>query len=361
MVDGRSAPLLSLIGGSAAPVRAPRLRRALGDGTVALTIGAALLTGFGVEAIKSFVTGDAHGLTWLVFALAGGAAVAFGWWQRVHGDRPPHIGLVVAARDARRDLARADQLNDAARRYVTRDGMHAWCVVTDLAGDDSDATTVDLLCGQVHAGAVACRTLAGPRTRIDLVPIMPLHAAFRLGAQLGHTHPNPITLHALRPDGEPPFFPAIRLEVSRSTSSPLVVEPMETIPGGDPAHVALAVNLQGLPQFLANVRASCRAAGVGRLCYLHTTGGHLDVDARTYSATVDQICRAWDDATLSDEARNGPHSVYLSGPVVISLALGARLATANSSGWTAHTWNDPAGSYEPMPAGPNITAQTGTA
>jgi hypothetical protein len=345
-----SGPVLSLIGGGHGE-RAPRLRRAVTDGTVALAVGAAVLGGFGVEAVKSLVTDEAGGVVWWALASAGLVLVALGWWLRLRVERPARVGLVVVARDPRRDRAKADQLDDAARRYVTFPDRLGWRVATELAGGASDAGLIDQVAGQVHAGVVAARTLAGAEARIDLVPIAPLHAAFRLGARLGHSHVTEVVVHAARRAPAHGYFAAVPLAVRASSVSPLVAEPVEVLPGGDPNHVALALNLQGLASFLAMVRDECRQARIGRLLYLHSTD-HLASDERTFTGAVDQVCRAWRDVSLSDDARTGRHAIFLSGPVAISLALGARLAAADSSSWTAYTHDDATKRYEPMPAGP---------
>ncbi len=350
----QGAPMLSLIGGAGQGMRAPRLRRAVADGTVALAVGSAVLGGFGVEAIKSLVTDEAGGYAWWVLAFLGLGLVALGWWLRLRVERPARVGVVVVARDPRRDRAKADQQDDAAQRYVTVPDRLGWRVATELAGRASDAGLIDRVAGQVHAGVVAARTLARAEARIDLVPIVPLHAAFRLGARLGHSHATELVVHAARRAPEQGYFAAVPLAVRTSSFSPLVAEPVEVLPGGDPRHVALAVNLQGLASFLAMVRDECRRVGVGRLLYLHGTD-YLTSDGRTFTGVVDQVCGAWRDAPLSDAARTGQHAIFLSGPVAISLALGARLAAADSASWIAYTYDDATKRYEPMPAGP-VTA-----
>jgi hypothetical protein len=351
---GVSGPMLSLIGGGGQGPRAPRLRRAVQDGTVVLAIGSAVLGGFGVEAIKSLVTDEAGGGVWWTLAIVGLVLVALGWWLRLRAERPARVGVVVVARDARRDTAKADQQDDAAQRYVTVPDRLGWRVATELTGQAGDAGLIDRVAGQVRAGVVAARTLAHAEARIDLVPVVPLHAAFRLGARLGHSHATEIVVHAARQAPEHGYFAAVPLAVSTSSFSLLVAEPMEVLPGGDPSHVALAVNLQGLASFLAMVRNECRREGVGRLLYLRSTD-YLTSDERTFTGVVNQVCGVWRDAPLSDAARTGQHAIFLSGPVAISLALGARLAAADSASWTAYTHDDATKRYEPMPAGPVTT------
>lgn len=352
--QGVLGPVLSLIGGAGPAPRMPRLPRAVTDGTVALAVGSAVLGGFGVEAVKSLVTGDVGGGVWWTLAVMGLALVALGWWSRLRVERPARVGVVVLARDPRRDLAKADQQDDAAQRFVTGGDRLGWRVATQLTGRASDARLIDQVAGQVHAGVVAARTLARTEARVDLVPVLPLHAAFRLGARLGHSHATEIVVHAARRVPEHGYFAAVPLAVSASSFFPLVAEPMEVLPGGDPSHVALAVNLQGLASFLAMVREECRRAGAGRLLYLHSTD-YLTPDGPTFTGVVDQVCGVWRDAPLPDAARTGPHAIFLSGPVAISLALGARLAAADSASWTAYTHDDATGRYEPMAAGPVTT------
>ncbi|GAA0543934.1 hypothetical protein [Actinomadura livida] len=52
------------------------------------------------------------------------------------------------------------------------------------------------------------RRLTGEANWVDLIPTMPLPAAFRFGARLGHTHGSEIVVHAVRQRSEGPFFPA---------------------------------------------------------------------------------------------------------------------------------------------------------
>ncbi|MFC3961909.1 SAVED domain-containing protein [Nocardia jiangsuensis] len=125
---------------------------------------------------------------------------------------------------------------------------------------------------------------------------------------------------------------------------------VETIPGADPARVALALDLQNHGQgFHDQVLQDCRARGVGALLLLRNPRETLPENTAAFTAVVDQVCRVWRDTSLPAGARSSGHTIYLSGPVSIAVALGARLAAADQGRWTALSYDTTTGSYTPFP------------
>ncbi|MEO3826640.1 SAVED domain-containing protein [Actinomadura sp. B10D3] len=179
-------------------------------------------------------------------------------------------------------------------------------------------------------------------------------AAFRFGARLGHTHGSDIVVHGVRQRSPGAFFPATVLGNSAtptppSAPPPLVVEAVETFAGGDPSATALALDVQGLgARFTAPVRQACKERGIGNLLLIRNPETFLEEDRKTFTACVEQICRAWADAGLSEAARNGGHSVFLSGPAAVAVAVGARFANNQPSRWTTYTFDDASSTYEPL-------------
>ncbi|MGH3623202.1 MAG: SAVED domain-containing protein [Sciscionella sp.] len=348
--EQRRWPMLSVIGGSAQVSTVPGLRRALIDGTAAIGVGAAVAGGFGVGAVRGLVSGDAAGRWWLVaLAAVGVLLILGGFWLRRRANRPVRVGVVVSARDARRGLAKAEQLDQAARAFVTQGRRVALYAGDDLHGTAADAEVVDGLAEATHTAVVFARRLTTDNARVDLVPTMPLHAAFRFGARLGYTHTTEIIVHALTGS----YFPALMLAVYPCTAVPLVVEPVETVAGGEDTVTALALDLQNRgATFLAQVRAACRELGAGRLLVLRSAGVTVSADFATFSGVVEQVCRVWRDAALSEGARTGRHGIFLSGPAAIAVGLGARLAASDSGRWTAFTLDGGTGKHESMRAGP---------
>jgi hypothetical protein len=78
----------------------------------------------------------------------------------------------------------------------------------------------------------------------------------------------------------------------------------------------------------------------------------LSQDMKTFDGVVAQACNAWEAAPLPESARTGQHAIFLSGPVAIAVALGARLAAPTPGLWTAFTYNPTTDEYEPFPPAP---------
>ncbi|MFF0520686.1 hypothetical protein ACFYTC_18390 [Actinomadura nitritigenes] len=118
---------------------------------------------------------------------------------------------------------------------------------------------------------------------------------------------------------------------------------------------ALAIDLQNLgADFVQPVRAACREHGIGNLLLLHrNTTGPLGENTETYTAIVEQACRAWRDAPLPAAARTGHHAPFLTGPVALSITLGARLAHVQPDHWRAFTFDNTSNTYEPFPSNTN--------
>lgn len=344
---------MTIIGGpSATP---SRTRRVITDGAAWSGVGGVLAGGLGIEAVKSVMTHSPAG-RWLFVlgCLVGLASMSVGGWLRVRASARTQIGLVVTASDTGRGAQRAQSLENKAIEYSQK--TCAITVQTHLKLPETHPWPkrgIDALADETVAAAGIADRLANGAARINVIPTMPLPAGFRFGARLGHTHSHEITLHAIRQrDGNPSHFPATSLRESPITAEVLVMEPVETIEGGDPTRAALAIDLQNLrADFAQPVRAACRQHGIGNLLiFSRKTTGPLDESAKTYTAIVEQICRAWRDVPLPATARTGQHAVFLTGPVAISIALGARLAHIQPDRWTAFTFDNASSTYEPFPA-----------
>ena len=353
MTDTTNAPTMTVIGGPAASPS--RTQRVITDGATWSGLGGFLAGGFGIEAAKSVMTGAPAGRWWLVLGcLVGLASMAIGARLSIRASAKTKIGLVVTASDSGRGTERARLLESKALEYSQK--TCAVTVQTHLALPDTQPWPkegIDALADETIAAAGLAERLVSGATRINVIPTMPLPAGFRFGARLGHTHPREIVVHAVRQmDGSRSYFPATTLRERPLTAELLTTEPVETIEGGDPSRAALAIDLQNLgADFTQPVRAACREHGIGSLLILRrTTTGALDQNAETYTAIVEQICRTWRDAPLPAAARTGQHAAFLTGPVAISIALGARLAHIQPDRWTAFTFDNTSSTYEPFPA-----------
>lgn len=321
------------------PGHAGSVREALTDGTFVIAVGVAMAAAFGPEAVKTFVTGEPAGRWW--FIVLGAAAVGVvvgGMWLRRYARRRVRVGIVVIAGDSG---GGAPQLDAQAERYCRQEFTVTLAARVTMSADAGPAAQVEELAEQVRNGIQMTDVLTPDATRIGLVPTMRLHAAFHLGAHLGHTFPREVVLHAvLQTKGERAYFPAVSLRAGRSEHQPLRVGAVELVDGGDPNRFALAVDLQGLGQsFLAGVRGACAEHGYGRLLLLDAPDGVLKPDQATFTGAVDQVVEAWRAVDIPHQARIAPRAIFPTGPVVIALALGARLAGADRKGWTAYTFD----------------------
>ncbi|MFF0578552.1 SAVED domain-containing protein [Streptosporangium saharense] len=324
------------------------------DGTALVAVGGVTAGGFGVEAAKSFLTDAPAGRWWLVLAFVVGLAfVALGLWLRSRTRRQVRVGIVVTATDARRGLARAQQLDQQAETF-----SRSVCTVTlktsiELPGDGVwDRQLVDALADETLSATTMAERLTPDAVQINLIPTMPLHVAFWFGARLGYTHAREVVVHAIRQaDGTPAYFPATSLRAIDSSSEPLIGDRLEVIDGGDPTKVAIALDLQGRgDQFFDQVLVTCHQHGIGYLLRLRSASSRLAENNATFTGVVEQTCRAWREAPLPTGARTGQHAIFLSGPVAIAVALGARLASPEHGRWTAFTFDAASNTYEPFPA-----------
>lgn len=346
-----AAPRMTVVGAGAGSQDSASWRQAVSDGTAVVALGGMVASGFLIEAGKSVMTGESAGRWWFVLGcVLGLVIIRLGWWQRQRSARGLQIGVVVTATDTRRDGASGSRHDKQAEDYslatcsltlktsveLADAGHHAKALIEDLADETLTAITI-------------AERLSPGAARINLIPTMPLHIAFYFGARMRQTHAREIVVHALRLDGNPAYFPATSLRVTESTVRPLIVDRLKVL-GGDPTRTALALDLQGRgDQFFDPVIASCEEQGIGYLLRVRSTGPLLAPDRRTFTGAVEQICHAWGTVHLPAAARTGRHVVFLSGPVAISLALGARLAGADQGRWTAFSFNSAGGTYEPFP------------
>ncbi|TMR00141.1 SAVED domain-containing protein [Actinomadura soli] len=354
MTENPNAPTMTVIGGpSATPSKA---RRVITDGATWSGLGGVVAGGFGIEAVKSVMTHSSTGRWWFVLGcLAGLTSMVVGARLRVRASAETQIGLVVTASDTGRGTPRAELLESRAVEYSQQ--TCAVTVQTHLTLPETHPWPkegVEALADETIAAAGIAERLVSGAARINVIPTMPLPAGFRFGARIGHTHPREITVHAVRQrDGSPSHFPATSLRESPLTAELLTMD-VEAIEGGDPTRAALAIDLQNLrADFVQPVRAACRAHGIGNLLIFgRKTAGLLDENAETYTAIVEQVCRAWRETPLPETARTGRHGAFLTGPVAISIALGARLAHIQPDRWTAFTFDNASNTYEPFPTDP---------
>ncbi|MFF0520678.1 SAVED domain-containing protein [Actinomadura nitritigenes] len=359
--DRPDQPRLTVIGSLHASQEPAGFWQTFVDGSAEIAIGAAVGSGFGVEAIKSLMTGDAAGRWWFAAAaLVGIGLIVFGFWRRDQlrrrekERRQVRVGIVVTAADPSGSLAYAQQVDAQAERYSR--GRCAVTVKTNVrlpASGTAPRELVDALADRTIEAMAMTEQLSPDAVGVDLVPTMRLHVAFGYGARLGHNHARGVTVHELRrDDGHPSHYPAVPLKVEETLGSPLNLHDLEKIEGGDPEVTALALDLQARGQaFIAPVREACRERGIGNLLHL---GSPVEViPTESLAQVVGQVCRVWAEAELPVGARTGRHAVFLTGPVAVAVALGARLASTDYGRWTAYTFNRETSTYECFPPSPS--------
>jgi hypothetical protein len=326
------------------------VRAAVVDGTAFVAIGS-FAAGFGTEAIKTFVAEATGGRWWFVgFALGGVICVLYGFRRR-RAARRALVGIAVTAEDPRLPAERGRHLRQQAVNYARERCAVAFTIVGRLADSPAAAqhTTDEIAAWTVRTMRLA-EGIAPPRSAIALIPTMPLHAAFRFGARLGYTHARQVTVHALRQqDGDPAHFPAVTLRASDAPGGTVVsTGPVEPVPGATQPRIALALDLQARGEgFFDPVRTACQRDGIGLLLPVRTATRLLTQDERTYSGVVQQVCQAWQNLQLSAATRSAPRAVFLSGPVAIAVALGARLAANEPTRWIPYFYDGDTGAYLP--------------
>jgi hypothetical protein len=354
--QGWSDPLRLSVVGAVTPVRGTAAAwDAVVDGTIAVAVGGVAAGGFGVEVFKSFAAGDKAGRGWLVVALAVSTIlIVIGLSLRHRARRSVRVGIVVTATDVRHNSVHAQRLDQQAEMFS--EGAHTVTLKTtaELTGDlERDRFIVARLADETLVAAMMAERLTPDAARINLVPTMPLHVGFCYGARLGFMHAREIAVHSVRQaNGGPIYFPATSLRALEISGSPLVVDRLEALDGGDPSRVALALDLQDRgDQFFDQVVAACREHRIGHLIRLRNPSTRLTENAMTFTGVVEQTYRVWREAPLTAAARTGYHAIFLSGPVAIAIALGARLA-ADHARWTAFTFDPATSRYEAFPLNP---------
>lgn len=327
--------------------------QALRDGTLASTCGGVIAGGFGVETTKSFITDD-HSGQWafLTGTLLGLALIALGAVLRTRNRRRTRIAIITTAPDAALGIPRADQLDQQAERHAQQT-----CAVTlktaipTAPGQRPTRPLIDALADETLAAIAMAERLTPDATQFHLIPTMPLHAGFWFGARLGHNHSRDIRIHQiLTSTGEHTHFDATSLRSTDTKRTPLIIDTPLDIPGGDPTRAALALDLQGRgAAFFDNVTTVCRDNNIATLLPIRSPTDKLAQNAQTFDAAVTQICRAWQQTPLTPAARTGQHTIFLSGPLAIALALGARLAAADHGRWRAYSFNRTTATYEELP------------
>jgi hypothetical protein len=324
------------------------------DGSIPGAVGGVVAGGFGVEAVKSIMTGDLVGRWWFVVGLlAGLALLGLAACLRKRARRQVRVGVVVTARDPRRGNARVRLLEQQAESFSTRTCMITLKTSVDLPSSRPwDVEMVAALADETLTAITMATRLTPDAVRVNLIPTMPLHVAFWFGSRLGYTHAREVAVHSIRQgDGAPTYFSATSLRAVESVEKPLFVDPVQRFDEGDPAVVALALDLQGRgDQFFEHVLVACREYGVGLLVGLRTGSTTLPETQDAFTSVVEQVVKAWKDAPITPAARTGKHLIFLSGPVAIAVALGARLAAPNPGSWNALTFDPTTNTYEAFPA-----------
>ncbi|SNY25348.1 hypothetical protein SAMN05421748_102321 [Paractinoplanes atraurantiacus] len=326
------------------------------DGSAAIAVGGLIAGTFATETAKTVMTGEKPGRFWFAVAvLAGLAVMGLGFWLRHRSRMGLRVGIIVNAVDAHRGSARAEQRNQQAERFSQNSAAVTLKAEIALSDDPSrDRELVDLLAEETLRATTIAERLAPEAAHVNLIPTMPLHVAFWLGARLGHTHAQHVAVHELRQNnGSPAFFAATSLRTLDGKAVPLTVERPQMFDAGDATKVAIALDLQNRgDQFRDAVAKACREHGIGWLLLLRNENQLLKQDMKTFNAVVTQTCNEWYNAVLPPAARTGHHAIFLSGPVAIAVALGARLAAPSPGQWTAYTFNPTESVYVPFPAPP---------
>jgi hypothetical protein len=356
-VERSDTPRLTVVGAGGQPVGAKGLRALGADGSAFIAVGGLVAGTFLTEAGKSVMTGEEPGRVWFVMAvIVGLVAMAVGFWLRHQARIGLRVGIIVNAVDVHRGRARAEQRDQQAERFSLGSAAVTLKAEIELSGDPvRDRELVDLLAEETLRATTIAERLAPDAAHVSVIPTMPLHVAFWLGARLGYTHAQHVAVHELRQDtGSPAFFAATSLRAVDVNAAPLTMERLEAVDGGDMTKAALALDLQNRGvQFRDAVVKACRERGIGWLLLLRNEHRMLKQDMKTFNEVISQTCNAWDAAPLPAGARTGHHAIFLSGPVAIAVALGARLAAPTPGQWTAYTFNPVANVYEPFPAPPS--------
>lgn len=336
----------------------------LADGTLLISAGTLVVGGVIAEAIKVLSGEDGARLWFLGIAVAGVMGVLIGALQRRSHRRRLRVGVVVSAFDPRLGTTGRHAI-ESAETFAARSTEVGLAVRADLTGDlAADEPTMRQLAEDLSLALTIGDRLTPDATQVNLVPIMRLHVAFWLGAQLGHTHSRGVAVYGVgRGEGQPRYFLAASLrddDLPEPLPTPLVVgDKLEDVPGVDSDRIALAVDTGAKGDaFLDPVRTACREIGIGSILVVRNPARRLAQDRATFTAALDQICRAWREMPLPAGARSGHQSVFLSCPVAFALPLGARLAAAQPGAWTAYTLepNTNAFAYEAFPPPPTSSS-----
>jgi hypothetical protein len=336
------------------------LRESFQDGAAFVGIGVLLVGALLAEAIR-FVAGE-PGVHWrsLLLAILGAGFVALGLRQRQVERRGRQISVAVSAFDPRRGANGRVRI-DQAETFSTTSPI-ALSVSTDLTGEVvADTPSIRQLAECTMEALRWAGRLTPGASRANLVPTMPLHLAFWLGAQLGFSHAWEVAVFAARGRSHRSlYFHATTLQAvdgAKLPAVPLQVGAPEPVPGVDSTRVALAVSMPGRGMgFIEPVMAACREANIGRVITIQHTGRLADNWA-TFTAAVEGVFQAWLAAPLPGGARTGQQVIFLDCPVVVALSLGARLGGPTPGLWTAYTFDPGRGVYEPFP--PVVAGQPG--
>ncbi|MGQ0838159.1 SAVED domain-containing protein [Actinokineospora sp.] len=338
------SPELTLVRGAAPAAKTGSLSATATDGTLVIVLGTALGTAFGPETIKTFLTTNQDGRWGFATCfLIGVGLVLAGFLRRRTVTRNRSVAIVVTARDTGREPARGADLHDQAEAYC---GQFSITLRATTTLDSSDrAQQVDELGELVMRAIHMARVLTPDAMRIHIVPTMRLTAAFRFGAYLGNANPTAVVHQG---DGAGAYFPAVTLRPTPKYRPMLTVHDAEPFPDGDADKMAIAVDLQGRgPDFMEPVRQECRNRRIGNVVLLSLDDATIPRDPDTFAAIVEQITDVSRSSGAAGTTR-GDRFIMLSGPVAISIGLGARLAAQQRTSWTPLSYNADATRYESL-------------
>ncbi|QRK88116.1 SAVED domain-containing protein [Saccharopolyspora erythraea] len=342
--DMRQTPQIT-VEGSSEPARSHGWQ-AVWDGTLAFAFGGMFTGGFGVEFVKSFATGDDKGRWWITACLAiAVATLVLGTVQRRRQQRLQQVGIVATADDRKRGA------------YPDRDALAFSCTAyaatlkTSIILPENKPWNdheIDALADEVVRAIQIATTTVSDSARINLIPTMPLNVGFWFGTRLKSDKAHEIAIHGRkRNNGSPSYFPATILRETTTTATPLEVG-METFEDGDPDVAAIALDLQGRGNdFLVPVRKVCQEHGARTLLSLRTWSTTIPETREAFTAVVEQACREWRKHTETTGAQRH-RLIFLSGPIPIAVALGARFAPERGR-WTAFTFDRDTSRYVPFP------------
>jgi hypothetical protein len=338
-------PGKSIVGSRATWPRFP-----LTDGTAAAAIGLVVSIATILGWLTSFTSG------WLVWAtlVVVAALVGIYWWSRKRENRTERVRMIAVAEAPGRRPA----LSQRCQQEIEVCGPNERAVTlpkTDLLGDvRRDIESMIRLAERVSLAAQIA-------SRVHLIPIMPLHAAFLLGAHIDAAYADKIDVFTIRKDaGEYSSALATSLRSVDSFAAPLQRERSKEIHVGSPTNVALAIDNEGDgADFFNNVGVACQENGVHMLHKLRSVSPTPPENQQICTTIVSQVVRAWQEISKSAHVPPLRNAIFLNGSPAVAVALGAQLAAADRSHWTVFGFDRVAATFEQYPVMAHEDGQAG--